>query len=65
MSYAEAMHIAERTLLDGATLSELKQASMDLRALTPDSALADLVDAKVEFIESQKGCFDTGDTGAG
>lgn len=65
MSYAEASHIAERTLLDGATLTELKQASMDLRVLTPDSALADLVDAKIEFIESQKGCSDIGGTGAG
>ncbi|EIM31200.1 hypothetical protein MicloDRAFT_00001900 [Microvirga lotononidis] len=38
---------------------------MDLRVLTPDSALADLVDAKIEFIESQKGCSDIGGTGAG
>ncbi|QRM34126.1 hypothetical protein [Microvirga sp. VF16] len=61
MFYAEALHIAKRMLLDGATLTELKQASMDLRALTSDSALADLVDAKIESIESQNGYSDTGD----
>jgi|UPI00056B29A9 hypothetical protein len=65
MFYAEALHVAERTLLDGATLTELKQASMDLRALNAHSALADLVDAKIESIESQNGYSDTGDTGAG
>lgn len=52
MFYEKALRIAERTLVDGATLAELKQASKDLRALTPDSALADLVDAKIRFIES-------------
>jgi hypothetical protein len=54
MSYSEALLIAERTLVDGATLAELKQASKDLRALTPDSVLADLVDAKIKLIESQQ-----------
>ncbi|WP_414471013.1 hypothetical protein [Microvirga sp. M2] len=56
MSYEKALQVAERTLVDGATLAELKQASKDLRALTPDSALADLVDAKIKSIESQRGC---------
>jgi hypothetical protein len=54
MLYKKALRIAERTLVDGATLAELKQASKDLRALTPDSALADLVDAKIRFIESHQ-----------
>jgi hypothetical protein len=54
MFYAKALRIAERTLIDGATLAELKQTSKDLRALTPDSALADLVDAKIKVIESQQ-----------
>ncbi|MEZ0170722.1 hypothetical protein [Microvirga sp. TS319] len=56
MSYEKALQVAERTLVDGATLAELKQASKDLRALTPDSALADLVDAKIRSIENQQGC---------
>jgi hypothetical protein len=54
MFYAKALQIAERTLVDGATLEELKQASKDLRALTPNSALADLVDAKVKLIKSRQ-----------
>ena len=54
MFYAKALLIAERTLIDGATLAELKQASKDLRALTPNSALADLVDAKIKCIESRR-----------
>jgi hypothetical protein len=53
MSYEKALHIAERTLVDRATLAELKQASKDLRAMTPDSALADLVDAKIKTLESR------------
>jgi hypothetical protein len=52
MSYSKALRVAERTLIDGATLAEIKQVSRDLRALTPDSALADLVDAKIKLIES-------------
>ncbi len=57
MPYEKALRIAERTLVDGATLAELKQASKDLRVLTPDSALADLVDAKIRSIEcQQRGC---------
>lgn len=54
MTYRKALRIAERRLVDGATLAELKQASKDLRALTPDSALADLVDAKIRLIESRQ-----------
>jgi hypothetical protein len=55
MSYRKTLQIAKRTLVDGATLTELKQASKDLRALTPHSALADLVDAKIKSIESRYG----------
>ncbi|KLK89859.1 hypothetical protein AA309_29015 [Microvirga vignae] len=54
MSYEKALQVAERTLIDGVTLTELKQALRDLRALIPNSALADLVDAKIKSIESQK-----------
>jgi hypothetical protein len=54
MFHEKAVRIAERTLIDGATLAELKQASKDLRALTPDSALADLVDAKIKLLESRQ-----------
>ncbi|WP_445504583.1 hypothetical protein [Microvirga sp. G4-2] len=54
MFYEKALRVAERTLVDGATLAELKQASKDLRALTPDSVLADLVDAKIKSIENQQ-----------
>jgi len=50
----EALPIEERTPIDGATLAELKQASKDLRSLTADSALADLVDAKIKVIESRQ-----------
>lgn len=52
--YRKALLVAEKNLVDGATLNELKQASKDLRALTPTSALADLVDAKIETIESRR-----------
>ncbi|PVE25255.1 hypothetical protein DC522_06925 [Microvirga sp. KLBC 81] len=55
MVYEKALQIAGRRLVDGATLAELKQASKDLRAMTPDSALADLVDAKIKLIESRQG----------
>ncbi len=55
MMYEKALRVAERKLINGATLAELKQASKDLRALTPDSALADLVDAKIRYIKSQQG----------
>jgi len=54
MFYEKALRVAERTLINGATLVELKQASKDLRALTPDSVLADLVEAKIKLIESQQ-----------
>ena len=56
MVYRKALRIAERTLVDGATLAELKKTSKDLRALTPCNALADLVGIEIRAIEGQKGC---------
>jgi hypothetical protein len=53
MFYAEVLHLAGRTVIDETTLTELKKASMDLRAMTPHSVLADFVDAKIESIKSQ------------
>jgi hypothetical protein len=46
--------IAEKNLIDGATLDELKEAVRDLRALTPNSVLADLVENRIEMIERQR-----------
>ena len=40
--------IAVKSLIDGATVDELREAAIDLRALSPESALADLVEAKIE-----------------
>ena len=45
---------AERRLIDGAALADLKRASKNLRDSVPDSALADLVDRKIKAIESRK-----------
>ena len=45
---------AERTLIDGATLADIKRASKSLRDAVPGSALAELVDRKVKAIESRK-----------
>jgi hypothetical protein len=53
MHFHKALFIAERNLIDGATLDELKEAVRDLRALTPNSVLADLVDARIKAVESQ------------
>jgi len=54
VNFRDNLVIAERGLIDGATLLELKQASEDLRALSPDSALADLVDSKIHAIEGDR-----------
>lgn len=51
MPSTKALRIVERTRIEGATLAKLRQASKDLRAVTPDSALAELVDAKIESLE--------------
>jgi hypothetical protein len=52
MTFEEAMRMAERSLLSGATLEELREAVRDLRTLSPNSALADLVEARIERILS-------------
>jgi hypothetical protein len=48
MDSNEANAIAAKNLIDGATVDELREAANDLRALSPESALADLVEAKIE-----------------
>ncbi|WP_210497016.1 hypothetical protein [Microvirga antarctica] len=52
MDFGQSMKIAKRTLVDGATLDELRDAARNLRALTPDSALAELVEARIAEIET-------------
>ena len=44
----DAKAITAKNLIDGATVDELREAVNDLRALSPESALADLVEAKIE-----------------
>jgi hypothetical protein len=41
-------------MIDGATLQELKDSVRDLRALSQESALADLVEQKISAIESSR-----------
>ena len=48
MDSMDAKAMAARNLTEGATLEELREAVRDLRALSPESALADLVEAKIE-----------------
>jgi hypothetical protein len=48
MDSNDAEAIAVKNLIDGATVNELRDAANDLRALSPESALADLVEAKIE-----------------
>jgi hypothetical protein len=43
--------MAERNLTEGATLTELRELARDLRALTPDSLLADLIEIRIQVIE--------------
>ena len=50
MSFEAAKAAAERHLIDGANLDELRRAAQDLRSLSPDSALADAVEAKIREI---------------
>lgn len=51
MDFGHSMQVAKRNLVDGATLDELRDAARNLRALTPDSALAELVEARIAEIE--------------
>ncbi len=48
MGSNDAKAIAAKNLIDGATVDELREAANDLRALSPESALAELVEAKIE-----------------
>jgi hypothetical protein len=48
MGSNDAKAIAAKNLIDGATVDELREAVNDLRVLSPESALADLVEAKIE-----------------
>jgi hypothetical protein len=52
MDFEEAKAIAERNLIDGATLSEMKEVVRNLRALSSDSELADLIEARIRHITS-------------
>ena len=55
MDSNDAKTMAARNLTDGATLDELRQAARDLRALSSASALADLVEAKIERMLAEGG----------
>ena len=48
MDSNDAKAMAARTLTEGATLEELRETARHLRALSSESALADLVEAKIE-----------------
>ena len=63
MDHKDAKFMAVENLTQDATLDELREAVRDLRALSPDSALADLVEAKIERVladrdgeQSEEGC---------
>jgi len=64
MSFQKAKKAAAEHLVSGANLDELKKAAQDLRALSPGSALADLVDAKIEQIISENQLRGLGEEGA-
>jgi hypothetical protein len=48
MDLNRAQAIAAKSLINGASLDELHEVAQDLRALSPDSVLAELVEAKIE-----------------
>ncbi len=60
MSFEAAKNTAGRHLIEGATLDELRAAAEDLRALTPDSALAELVESKIQQLLSNDDGADEG-----
>jgi hypothetical protein len=53
MPFDKANKAAGEHLMLGATLEELRAAVPDLRALTPDSALAELVDERIAVLLKQ------------
>ena len=52
MDTNDAKIMAARKLTEGASVDELREVARDLRALSPDSALADLVEAEIERIRA-------------
>lgn len=64
MDANDAPAMAARTLIKGATLEELREAVRDLRALSPDSALAALVEAQIEQLMAGSEQRDIGAKGA-
>ncbi|GEO14405.1 hypothetical protein [Microvirga aerophila] len=52
MDFTEMTTKAADTLMSEATLDELRELAQDLRALAPDSALADLVEVKIEQLSA-------------
>jgi hypothetical protein len=55
MDFTEETTKAANTLMSEATLNELRELAQDLRALTSDSALADLVELKIEQLAAAVG----------
>ena len=53
MDFTEMTTKAADTLMSEATLDELRELAQDLRALAPDSALADLVEVKIEQLSAR------------
>jgi hypothetical protein len=54
MPFDKAAISAVEHLTSDATLDELRNAAQDLRALSPDSVLAELVEEKIERILSEE-----------
>jgi hypothetical protein len=61
MDSNDAKAIAAKNLIDGATVDELRKAANDLRALSPKSALADLVEAKIERLLAEQNDIEADD----
>jgi hypothetical protein len=55
MDFTEETTKAANILMSEATLDELRELAQDLRALAPDSALAELVEVKIEQISAEGG----------
>ena len=55
MAFTEETTKAANTLMSEATLDELRDLAQDLRALAPDSALAELVEVKIEQVLAEGG----------
>ena len=62
MAFDNATCDSAEHLMAGADLHELREAAQDLRALAPDSALAQLVEEKIERLldnSAEHGCATT------